>query len=132
MELPLSEYTQKMTTYTYLPPSSDGMTLPSDYTGLTRNLEKKKLLSTTMELMSQLTVKNPYSQPTSDISATTTGDPHSISNPPQKHMQNLSHQNTCLYIYLPQKYHPENTVLSTLPPVLPDFIQQANNLLKQK
>jgi len=97
MELSFSEYTQKPTTYTYSPPLSEEMTSPSGYIGPTGNHYKKKLSSITMELISQLTVKNQLLVPQSDISATTTPDPHSTSNPLQKHTQNLSHQDTCPY-----------------------------------
>ena len=97
MALPLSEYTQKPMTYIYLSPSSEEMTSLSDYTGPTGNQEKKKPSSITMELMSQLTVKNRSLALQSDISATTIVDPHSISNPPQKHNQNQSHQDTHPY-----------------------------------
>ena len=58
MASPLSEYTLKPTTSTYLSHSSEETTSPSDYTGPTGNQEKKKLSSITMELMSQLTAKN--------------------------------------------------------------------------
>jgi len=97
MELSSSDYTQKLTTYTYSPPLSEGTTSPSDYTGPTGNQNKKKPSSITMELMSQLTAKNRLLAPQSDISATTTPDPHSISNPLQKHTQNQSHQDTRPY-----------------------------------
>jgi len=97
MALPLSESTQKQMTYTYLSPSSEGMTSPSDYTGLTGNQDKKRPSSITMELMSQLTAKNQLLALQSDISTTTILDPHSTSNPPQKHTQNQSHQDTRPY-----------------------------------
>jgi len=58
MESSSSEHTWKSTTYTYLPPSSEGTTSPSDYTGPTGNQDRKKPSSITMELMSQLTAKN--------------------------------------------------------------------------
>jgi len=58
MALPWSEYIWKLMTYTYLLPSSDAMTSPSDYTGPTGSQDKKKPSSITMELMSQLTAKN--------------------------------------------------------------------------
>jgi len=84
MESPLSEYTWKPTTYIYLLHSSEGTTLPLDYTGPTGNLEKKKQSSITMELTSQLTAKNQSLALQSDISATTIEDPHFTSNLPQK------------------------------------------------
>jgi len=70
--------------------------------------------------------------PQSDISATTTPDPHFTSNPPQKHTQNQSHQDTRPYIQPTQTPHQRNQVLSTPPPVLPDFILEVNNMQRQK
>jgi len=105
MALPLSEYTQKPTTYIYSLPSSEGTTSQSDYTGPTGNQEKKKLSSITMELMSQLTARNQSLALQSDISATITKDPHSTSNPPPKHIQNHSYQDTCPYIRPTQMPH---------------------------
>ena len=127
MESLSSEYTQKPMTYISLLPSSEGMTSLSDYTGPTGNLERKKLSSITMELMSQLTAKNRSLALPSDISTTITEDPHSTSNPPQKQ----SHQDTHPYIRWGQK-HLRNTVLSTPPPVLPDFILEANRTRRRK
>jgi len=132
MELSSSEYTQKPTTYTYSPPSSDVTTSPLDYTGPTGSQKKEKPSSTTMELMSQLTVKNQSLPPQSDISATTIPDPHFTSNPPQKHTQNQSHQDTRPYTRPTQMPHQRNQVLSIPPPVLLDFILEANNLQRQK
>jgi len=131
MELSSSEYTQKPTTSTYLLPLSDATTSPSDYTGPTGSQDKKKPSSITMELMSQLTAKNQLLALRSDISATTTPDPHSTSNPLQKHTQNQSHQDTRPYTRPTQMSH-QNQVLSTLLPVLPDFILEANNMQRQK
>jgi len=127
-----SEYTQKLITYTHSPPLSDAMTSLSDYTGPTGNQNKKRPSSITMELISWLTVKNQLLAPQSDISATTTLDPHSISNPPQKHTQNQSHQDTCPYTQPTQMPHQRNQVLSTPPPVLPDFILEVNGTQRQK
>jgi len=59
-------------------------------------------------------------------------DPHSTSNPLQKHIQNQSHQDTHPYIRPTQMPHQRNQVLSTPPPVLPDFILEANNVQRQK
>jgi len=97
MELSSSEYIQKPTTSIYSPPLSEETTSPSDYTGPTGNQDKKKPSSTIMELMFQLTAKNQLLAPQSDISATTIPDPHSTSNPLQKHTQNQSHQDTRPY-----------------------------------
>jgi len=97
MESSSSEYTQKLTTSTYSPPSSDETTSSSDYTGPTGSQDREKPSSTIMELMSQLTAKNQLLAPQSDISATTILDPHSTSNPLQKHTQNQSHQDTHPY-----------------------------------
>jgi len=58
IELSSSEYIQKLTTYTYSPPLSEGTTSQSDYTGPTGSQDKKRPSSITMELMSQLTAKN--------------------------------------------------------------------------
>jgi len=132
MELSSSEYTQKPTTYTYSPPLSEEMTSLSGYIGPTGNQCKKKLSSITMELMSQLTAKNRLLAPRSDISATTTPDPRSTSNPPQKHTQNQSHQDTRPYTRPTQTPHQRDQVLSIPPPVLLDFILGANNMQRQK
>jgi len=59
-------------------------------------------------------------------------DPPSISNPPQKHSQNQSHQDTHPYIQPIQTPHQRNQVLSTLPPVLPDCIWKVSNMLAHK
>jgi len=131
MELSSSEYIQKLTTYTYLPPLSEGMISPSDYTGPTGSQDKKRPSSITMELMSQLTAKNQSLALQSDISTTTIVDPLSTSNPPQKHTQNQSHQDTRPYTQPTQMPHQRNQVLSTPPPVLPDFILEANSTQKQ-
>jgi len=128
MESSSSEYTQKPTTYTYSLPLLDVTTSLSDYTGPTGSQDKKKLSSITIELMFQLTVKNRSLALQSDISATTIADPHSTSNPPQ----NPSHQDTHPYIQPTQMPHQRNQVLSTPPPVLPDFILEANNVQRQK
>jgi len=82
--------------------------------------------------MFQLTAKNQLLAPQSDISATTIPDPHSTSNPLQKHTQNQSHQDTRPYTRPTQTPHQRNQVLSTPPPVLPDFILEANNMQRQK
>jgi len=132
MELSSSEYTQKLTTYTYSPPLSEEMISLSGYIGPTGNHYKKNPSSITMELMCQLTAKNRSLVPQSDISAITTPDPHSTSNPPQKHTQNQSHQDTHPYTQPTQMPLQRNQVLSTPPPVLLDFILQANNIQKQK
>jgi len=132
MELSSSEYTQKPTISTYLPPLSEGTTSPSDYTGPTGSQDKKKPSSITMELMSQWTAKNRLLVPRSDISATTTLDPHSTSNPLQKHTQNQSHQDTRPYTRPTQMPPQRNQVLSTPPPVLLDFILEVNNMQRQK
>jgi len=132
MELSSSEHTQKPTTYTSLPPLSEGTTSLSDYTGPTGSQDKKKLSPITTELMSQLTVKNRSLALQSDISATTITDPHSTSNPPQKHNQNQSHQDTHPYIQPTQTPYQRNQVLSTPPPILPDCIWKASNMLVHK
>jgi len=132
MELSSSEYTRKPMISTYSPPSSDETTSPSDYTGPTGSQDRKKPSSITMELMSQLTAKNRLLAPQSDISATIIPDPHSTSNPLQKHTQNQSHQDTRPYTRPTQTSHQKNQVLSTPPPVLLDFILEANNMQRQK
>jgi len=132
MASPSSAYIWKPTTYTYLSPLSEGTTSLSDYTGPTGNPEKKKQSSITMELMSQLTAKNRSLALQSDISATTIVDPPSISNPPQKHDQNQSHQDTRPYIRPTQMPYQRNQVLSTPLLALPDCILQANKLQLQK
>jgi len=132
MELSSSEYTRKSITSTYSPPSSDETTSPSDYTGPTGSRNREKPSSTIMELMFQLTAKNQLLAPQSDISATTIPDPHSTSNPLQKHTQNQSHQDTRPYTRPTQTPHQRNQVLSTPLPVLPDFILEANNMQRQK
>jgi len=49
MESPLSEYTWKPTTYTYLSPSSEETTSPSDYTGPTEPEEENENSDTTSQ-----------------------------------------------------------------------------------
>jgi len=51
---------------------------------------------------------------------------------PQKHTQNQSHQDTRPYTRPTQMPHQRNQVLSTPPPVLPDFILEVNNVQRQK
>jgi len=132
MESHSSEYTPKKITYTSSLPSSEEMTSQLDSTGPVGSQGKKEPSSITMELMSQLTVKNQLLAQQSAISATSTMDHNSNFTPPQNPVQNPSHQDTRPYIHRHQKEPPwENTAHSTLPLALPDSILQMNNILKQ-